>query len=182
MNSSVTTLKREAFLYQPSYCEDNIWHLCQHEQLKNSHVIFIASKDDSFPMLCQRITDEPHTPIFWDYHVILLVQGETNQILDFDTSLPFNNDVASYFADSFIDNNLLTADLIPLFRVVAASDYVRMFSSDRSHMQSESGWLAPPPDWTPIVKSENNLSEFIDMNNEKLGEVLPYDEILKGFA
>ena len=133
-------------------------------------------------MLCQRAMSNPHTPVFWDYHVILLVQAETNQILDFDTCLPFNNDVDRYFGDPFIDNDLLTADLIPLFRVVAASDYVRLFSSDRRHMKTESGWLAPPPNWTPIIKSENNLSEFIAMNNLKIGEVLTYDEMLVRFA
>jgi hypothetical protein len=106
---SLSKLKREDFLYQPYYCEENIWHLCQLEQFKNSHVIFIASKGDSFPMLNQRVMQNNLTPVLWDYHVILLAQAETNQILDFDTSLSFNNDVGTYFSNSFIDNDLLSA-------------------------------------------------------------------------
>ena len=76
-------LKRTDFLYQPYYCEENIWHLCRNEPLKNSHVIFIASRGDSFPMLNQRVMKDPLIPILWDYHVILLVHSETDQILDF---------------------------------------------------------------------------------------------------
>ena len=182
MNSSVTTLKREDFPHHPYYCEENIWHLCQHVQFKNSHVIFIASTGDSFPMLCQRAMPNPQTPIFWDYHVILLIQGETNQILDFDTTLAFNNDVETYFSQSFVDNALLEDEHRPLFRLIPASEYVEKFSSNRSHMKTESGWLAPPPPWPPIIKAENNLSAYIDMNDLKIGEVLTYDEMLERFT
>ncbi|MDH5388699.1 MAG: protein N-terminal glutamine amidohydrolase [Gammaproteobacteria bacterium] len=175
-------LKREDFLYQPYYCEENIWHLCQHEQFKNSHVIVIASKGDSFPMLNQRDMENHLTPVLWDYHVILLAEEDTKQILDFDTSLPFNNDIETYFSNSFIDNDLLNADEKPLLRVMPASEYVMSFSSDRRHMKTESGWIAPPPVWPLIGNSVHNLPDFLDMSNNDIGDVLTIDEMLERFT
>ena len=179
---SLIELKREDFLYQPYYCEENIWHLCQHAPFKNSYVVFIASKGGSFPMLNQRVMQNHLTPVYWDYHVILLVPAESNQILDFDTSLAFSNDVGSYFRNSFIDNDLLSADETPWFRVVVASEYIRLFCPDRRHMKTESGWQAPPPEWPLIGKSVHNLPSFTDMNNDEIGEVLGYDEMLARFT
>jgi len=180
MSSSV--LKREDFLYQPYYCEENIWHLCQHAQFKDGYIIFVASTGDSFPMLNQRVMSDPSIPILWDYHVILLLRSETNQILDFDTILPFGVAVDSYFRHSFLDNRLLTAAETPLFRVVPASEFVVSFSSDRRHMKVGEGWRAPPPDWPLIGQSISNLSSFIDMTNNDVGEVLGYDALLQRFA
>ena len=175
-------LTRTDFLYQPYYCEENIWHLCQNKQLKNSHVIFIASRGDSFPMLNQRVMKDPLIPILWDYHVILLVHSETNQILDFDTTLPFGVDVDTYFRHSFLDSALLGSDEAPLFKVITASKFTATFSSDRSHMKTESGWLAPQPDWPRIANFTSNFSSFIDMTNSDIGEVLTYDEVLARFS
>ena len=179
---SLSTLKREDFLYQPCYCEENIWHLCQHKQLKNSYVIFIASKGDAFPMLNQRAMQNPSIPIMWDYHVVLLVLDEPNQILDFDTTLPFTTDVQTYFSQSFIEKELVDDVHTPLFRLVPASEYVELFSSDRRHMKTESGWLAPPPAWPLIGKAGHNLPDFIDMNNNDIGEVLDYDALLERYV
>ncbi len=180
MSSSV--LKRDDFLYQPYYCEENIWHLCQHEQFKDSFIIFVASTGDSFPMLNQRVMSDPSIPILWDYHVVLLLLSESSQILDFDTILPFGVPVDTYFRHSFLDNRLLTAAETPLFRVVPASEFVGSFSSDRSHMKVGEGWIAPPPDWPRIGRLESNLHRFIDMTNSDIGEVLGYDAVLKRFA
>ncbi|WP_019615368.1 hypothetical protein [Psychromonas ossibalaenae] len=179
---SLAVLKREDFLYQPCYCEENIWHLCQHKQFKNSCIIFIASKGGSFPMLNQRAMDNPSMPVYWDYHVILLVLSEKNTVLDFDTSLPFSIDVDTYFSRSFLDNKLLSIKEMPLFRVVPASEFITVFSSDRSHMKTDSGWYAPPPDWPLIRENETNLSDFIDMTNNEIGEVLTYDDVLERFS
>lgn len=175
---SLHELKREDFFYQPYYCEENIWQLCQYQQFKNSYVIFIASKGDVFPMLNQRATGHPLKPVFWDYHVVLLAQDEKNQILDFDTYLPFSTEVADYFRNSFMDNALLSADEQPWFRVVPAEEYTAMFASDRSHMKTASGWQAPPPSWPPIGNGAHNLSSFTDMNNSAIGEVLSFDAML----
>lgn len=178
---SLSTLKREDFLYQPCYCEENIWHLCQNEQFKNSYVIFVASKGALFPMLNQRAASYSAMPIFWDYHVILLVPGDKNQILDFDTSLPFCIGFDTYLSQSFIDNDLLTMEETPFFRVLPSAEFIRLFSSDRSHMKTATGWRAKPPNWPPIGNIESNLSKFIDMTNSSIGEIHSYDALLKRF-
>lgn len=178
---SLKELKREDFLYQSYYCEENIWQLCQDEQFKSGHVIFIASKGEVFPMLNQRETAHPLKPVFWDYHVVLLVPDEKNQILDFDTTLTFSSEVETYFSHSFIDNNLLAAGERPWFRVLSIGEYKAKFSSDRSHMKTASGWQAPPPPWPLIGNGAHNLPSFTDMNNSTMGEVLSFDAMLARF-
>ena len=175
-------LNREDFLYQPYYCEENIWHLCQNPVFENSYVIFIVSAGDSFPMRHRRVTEHPSIPVLWDYHVILLAEAEQNHIIDFDTTLPFCTDVKTYFTQSFIDNALLDDEEIPMFRIIAASDYVDRFSSDRSHMKSKSGWQATPPDWPVIGNKPNNFADFIDSSNNTIGEILSYREVMARFS
>lgn len=175
---SLNELKRESFLYQPYYCEENIWQLCQHEQFKESLVIFIASKGDVFPMLHQRATVHPLKPVFWDYHVVLLARDEKNQVLDFDSTLAFSSDADTYFSHSFIDDNWLSVSETPWFRVVSADEYTAKFASDRSHMETASGWQAPPPPWPRIGNGVHNLASFTDMNNRTIGEILSYNDML----
>lgn len=175
-------LKREDFLYQSYYCEENIWHLCQNNQLRSSSVVFIASNSDSFPMLCQRNTDDSTNPVYWDYHVVLLALSENNKILDFDTTLPFSSDVCSYLKNSFLDNKLLDPNVIPMFKIIDSEQFVEIFSSDRSHMKVGDQWLAQPPSWHTIGDSKSNLSMFIDMTNNDIGEILSYEEILERFG
>jgi hypothetical protein len=174
--------KREDFAYQSAYCEENIWHLCQQEGFKNSYAVFIFSKGDSFPMLNQRASQHPTLPIFWDYHVVLLVMNEDNQIFDFDTTLPFNTNIETYFNQSFIDERLLSEIERPLFRLVPSSEFSKLFSSDRSHMKTTSGWLATPPSWPCIGNSTANLSEFIQPSNNRFGKLLSYHEIINRFS
>ena len=174
--------KREDFTYQAAYCEENIWHLCQQNQFQNSYVVFIFSKGDAFPMLSQRASGHPTLPIFWDYHVVLLVTSENNQILDFDTTLAFNTDIEPYFSASFVDESLLSDKEIPLFRLVPSGEFARAFSSDRSHMKTATGWLSPPPRWPIIGNVGTNLARFIQANDNPLGELLTYDAMLSRFT
>ena len=178
---SLPNVKKEGFLYHAYYCEENIWHVCQHEPFEHSYVIFIASTGASFPMMNQSVMTDPTVPILWDYHVVLLVHAEVNQILDFDTALPFCCDIDKYFSYSFLDNRLLDEHERPYFRVVPASEYITHFSSDRSHMKTNNGWLAPPPTWPTIGELPNNLSGYRDMKNKEIGDVLTFDEVLARF-
>jgi hypothetical protein len=175
-------LKREDFAYQTAYCEENIWHLCQQNHLQDSYVIFIFSKGDAFPMLNQRASGHPDLPIFWDYHVVLLVLGENNQIFDFDTTLPFNSDVGSYFSKSFVDERLLSEKETPLFRLVPSNEFVTLFSSDRSHMKTPREWLSPPPSWPIIGNVGSNLAGFIQAKANQFGKLLTYDAMLSRFT
>ena len=179
---SPSVLKREDFLYQPFFCEENIWHLCQHEAFKDSYIIFVASAGDAFPMLNQRLMTDPSRPVLWDYHVILLLRAEEHLILDFDTTLPFGVALDTYLSRSFLNERLLAPAETPLFRVLPASEFVGSFSSDRSHMKVGEGWIAPPPDWPRIGRSESNLHRFIDMSNTDIGEVLTYEALLQRFS
>ena len=179
--------KRENFAYQAGYCEENIWHLCQQNHLQNSYVVFIFSKGDAFPMLNQRASGDPGLPIFWDYHVVLLVMNQNNQnnqnnqIVDFDTTLEFMTDMDSYFSGSFVNEIFLSGQDIPLFRLVPTDEFVRSFSSDRRHMKTATGWLATPPCWPIIGDVETNFAEFIQPDDNQFGVLLTYDAMLSRF-
>ena len=173
--------KREDFAYQSAYCEENIWNLCQQNNFQNSYVVFIFSKGEAFPMLNQRASEHTEFPIFWDYHVVLLVMNGNNQIFDFDTILPFKTDMGSYFRESFVDERLLSHKEIPLFRVVPSNEFVTLFSSDRSHMKTSRGWLSPPPSWPIIGNVGTNLAGFIQAKANQFGKLLTYDAMLSRF-
>lgn len=165
-------------LYQSCYCEENIWHLCQHPSCTDSTVVFIASLGDMFPMLCQKAMQDPATPILWDYHVILLLDGQPAQVLDFDTTLPFCSELATYLRQSFLPEDSVAPEYRPHFRLIPAQEYIRKFRSDRSHMRTEDGWSAPPPDWPLIGNGGSNLARFTDMQDRSFGKVLSYQQLL----
>ena len=174
-------LKRQDFLYTAAYCEENIWHLCQKESFKNSCVIFIASKGEYFPMLNQQAAKDPLSPILWDYHVVLLTTGVETRIVDFDTSLSFSTDIKTYLRRSFFDSKQIKIEHIPLFRLISCKEYSTRFSSDRSHMKTQTGWLATPPSWPTIVNKDNNLDQFTNMNNRDIGEIMTLEDLLERY-
>ena len=165
--------------FQPFYCEENIWQLCQHPDYLNGEVVFISSLGDYFPMLCQQGSGSPSTPIFWDYHVVLLRNG---YIHDFNTTLPFSTGVTDYFAQSFIDESLLNPVQVPLFRIIPAKEFISTFKSDRRHMKADDGWNAPPPEWPLISESSSNLNQFTDMRNTEFGQILSRSQFLESKA
>jgi len=174
--------KRENFAYQTAYCEENIWHLSQQKQFLNSYILFIFSEGDAFPMMNQRASRHPALPIFWDYHVVLLVIADNNQIVDFDTTLPFMTDIDAYFTESFVNEHLLSETERPLFRLVPADEFAIVFSSDRSHMKTPSGWHALPPSWPCIGSSGSNLAKFIQASDNGFGELLTHEAVLNRFT
>lgn len=165
--------------YQPYYCEENIWQLCQNPQYADGQVLFISGYGEHFAMLCQQGGEGKGHLVCWDYHVVMLHAGN---ILDFNSTLPFSTPFEQYFAWSFIDERLLPEYLIPMFRVIPAGEFVESFLSDRRHMKTEQGWSAPPPPWPLISQSSSNLSRFADMRDLEFGEVLNLSEILERFG
>lgn len=161
--------------YQAFYCEENIWHLCQHPDYQDGHVVFISALGDYFPMFHQRNGRGENRLIFWDYHVVLLQAG---MIHDFNSSLSFSTPIEHYFDYSFALEHQLEPPMIPRFRVLPAADYTTSFLSDRRHMKSESGWQATPPDWPAISDSSSNLKQFCDMSDFEYGDVLTQSELL----
>lgn len=172
--------QRASYLYHSRYCEENIWHLCQCPEFARSQVIVIAAQADCFPMLCQRAASSAQEPLLWDYHVVLLWQNaERNYLIDFDTCLAFCTPLEDYMQQSFLAEHLLYPEYVPLFRVLSAQDYVKYLKSDRRHMQTPQGWLAPPPPWPCISENESNLHQFTHMLDHTYGKVLDMNTLLK---
>ena len=65
------------------------------------------------------------------------------------------------------------------FRLVEAERFLATFSTDRSHMRSEEGWIALPPSWDPPQAHVGamNLFDFVDMESGFEGEVLSLAEL-----
>lgn len=172
--------EREHYRYQPSYCEENIWHLCQQPEFQHSDVIVMASKGRFFPIRCQRKANTPTEPLLWDYHVVLLwhVAPDARYILDFDTTLAFCTPIADYFRQAFLDESLLKPRFVPLFRVMPSKEYAEKLLSDRRHMRDEYGWLVEPPPWPPTSITESNLHKFTDMSDADYGRILTATQVL----
>ena len=68
-------------------------------------------------MLCQRAAETSNSPIFWDYHVVLLwlADKDDHYILDFDTTLPFCTPTEGYFKQSLLDKAFLRPEYVPRF-------------------------------------------------------------------
>ena len=156
--------------YNPFFCEENIWHLCQEELLDNLErkVVFIFSKNRYVTMKNQRLG----TLVRWDYHVVLLIKDTDWMVADFDTRLSFPCSAEEYLNRSFV------ADDVTFFRMVDSSYYIKNFASDRRHMMGKDGsYLQKPPPWNRIGTGFN-LWEFIDGTENKHGEVASLNEMI----
>jgi hypothetical protein len=167
--------------YAPQYCEENIWHLCQHPNLlhKQRYVVFISNKQRLCPFWNQRAATSAEAPVGWDYHVVMLLRHEDDEpwcIGDLDTRLEFPTPVADYLRQTFVNIDNMPSEYHPTFRVIPATEYVERFSSDRSHMRSVGGgWLAPPPSWPAIHSGPSNLDDFINVETLGVGNVMTLD-------
>lgn len=153
---------RDTLLYASGYCEENIWHLCDHPSLRSlpRQVALISGSRDCCGFWAQRpplssngVQDDGAThPVFWDYHVILLVQHQAGwMVWDLDTALPLPIDLSTYLEQTFPPIPTVWQHLRPLFRLLEASIYRASFHSDRAHMVWDGVWLQPPPPWPPIL-------------------------------
>ena len=129
-------------------------------------------------MFRQKASDDPFKPIFWDYHVILLVPSSEPKIIDFDTTLSFCSDMDEYLSLSLPNIRTLKSDLQPIFRIIRSCDYARNFSSNRQHMIADGAWLAEPPSWPCVGSGKSNFHDFINPKNTKLGTIFNIDDLL----
>ena len=144
--------------------EENIWHLCQEKSLLPfpRKVLFITSQQQYVAINHQKAG----SPVYWDYHVVLLFEDQGWKIADLDTLLPFPCPVEEYLTRSFIPKTA------PVFRVVDADQYIEYFTSDRRHMIDKDGnYLQPPPPWDPIGESGFNLWDFVGISEGKFGKL-----------
>jgi len=168
--------------YQPFYCEENIFYLCQDPRFaaRSPEALFVSGTSGECVMWRQKQAGRPGAAMSWDYHVILLVQDPW-EIWDFDTSLGFPVPAAEYLRWSFRPDVELPAEVAPYFRIVEAKELVATFASDRSHMRKRGGEFqkAPPP-W-PTIGAEgvaSNLRRFIAMEDRIAGEVVSLATLL----
>jgi hypothetical protein len=165
--------------YQPFYCEENVWHLCQEPAVvsRTRQVVFISNEGRSCAVWHQRAAARPEWPILWDYHVVLLC-AEPWEVWDLDSTLGMPVPAADYVRRSFRAG--IAAELLPRFRLVDAGAFTRVFASDRGHMRTASGrWKKRPPLWPAILPEgvAPNLTRFVDMADPFFGEVIDLREL-----
>ncbi|VDM16501.1 unnamed protein product [Hydatigera taeniaeformis] len=177
-------------VYTSHYCEENVYKLVEAMKLRDSsfevYVVFISNHAKKVPLFFQKSGNPPEGYVVWDYHVIAV--GRLNLeynfwVYDLDTTLEFPCDVTRYWSKAIRPNSMfdqkyesyffIVSRVVEFwivnidyryFRVVDGSIYLRHFASDRSHMRSSVGWLAPPPTYEAIRTSESshNLPCYID--------------------
>lgn len=160
-----------SFDYTACYCEENIWRLCTRSQAggRAQKVVWISSLSGVCPLWHQRASTTADQPVWWDYHVILLVLSDRWRVWDLDTRLALPEAAGDYLLSTFHN----TGQIEPLFRVMDADYYLRFFSSDRSHMKDEHAeWLASPPEWDLILPDEPTFYEMRDFSSSLHGELL----------
>lgn len=89
---------------------------------------------------------------FQDYHVVLIYAPDERAVVyDLDTELPFPTFFCKYATETFRSDEALRPEYHRKFRLVSASEYLKTFASNRSHMKREDGtWIKTPPDYPPI--------------------------------
>ncbi|XP_004348906.2 hypothetical protein CAOG_02156 [Capsaspora owczarzaki ATCC 30864] len=177
-------LDRKFAPYASCWCEENVYHLCLHasqtaweQNMRASHtvnnfieqasVVFISNPSRKTPIWCQRLS-QPGCPVVWDYHVVLVLPAPSGvMVYDLDTTLGFPCLFRSYADEALRDSFNSLSSFHRRYRVVAASEFLKTFSSDRSHMFVGGKWQAPWPSW-PLIQQdptriENNLPEYLSM-------------------
>jgi len=182
--------QRSEYPYTFCYCEENIWKL---EQIRlgedptrkeTDHIVFISNESKKVPVWTAK-----GEYVVWDYHVILVEKrNQDATVYDFDAAtLPFPCPFQNYAAVCFRPQVALKDEFKRMFRVLKGEEFLRTFSSDRSHMidPKTKTWMATPPAWPciqlPGIKS-NLFEEFIDMKRTTHGKVLKESAFLSFFG
>lgn len=174
------------FLFQPYFCEENVWHLCQHPRLAERvrYAVWILASEGYCPLWAQRGALDADTPIFWDYHVVAFARsadGSGWECWDLNTTNPFPCRLGDYLRLTFPYAGRLPARFEPWFRLVPAAAYVREFTSDRRHMRDQRGrWQHPPPPW-PAIHSDQppTFERYRDLRDPIGGPVLGLEELVR---
>lgn len=174
------------FQYTPFYCEENIWQLAQEHCFRGQQtmVVMVSGKGSHRRLWLQNQSRNPQTPVLWDYHVILLSFDDGWWVWDLDTVLGLPVHAATYFPATFLPPGVDAKNCDVILRLIKAEDYVRDFSSDRSHMKKPNGqWQAPPPEWPTIVNGgRSNLLDWLDIERDSPGQVLTLVDFIDNFV
>jgi len=177
----VLSIDRLSLDYQARYCEENVWRLLARSELsvRRAWAVIVSSLSGHVVALRQRAGRPGDGLVCWDYHVFAMVENAdgTRLALDLDSDLPFPCPLARYLADGFPPTHDERRQpgfrpiFQPIFRVIAAADYLTGLASDRSHMRKPDGsYLAPPPPWpAPGRGKSNTLMAWIDVSRDSPG-------------
>ena len=96
-----------------------------------------------------------------EFSTFRAIGGKADLVLDLDTRLSFPTPASTYFSRTFLQLDVLRQQFGEVFlKVVEAKQYVREFSSDRSHMRLPDGqWQSPPPDY-PCILAPDGVGRF----------------------
>jgi protein N-terminal glutamine amidohydrolase len=170
--------------YWPSYCEENVWHLCATSQVDWRSAVLISNANRTVYFHGQRAGQGADKALVWDYHVICLERrAKTTWVLDADCAHGFEMPLTNYLSLSFPELGADYASWRPRFRVIDGIEYRDGLASNRSHMRDANGaWLARPPPWA-CIGDGHNLGRLIDLDDSSsLGTVMDYCELRKRFV
>jgi len=178
--------------YTPCYCEENVWKLCDSvrkefpSEIDYCHVAFISNQKRMVPMWRQKAGKNEEKLALWDYHVIFLYNPDDRCVVyDMDSDLPFPTHFHRYVSETFRTENILQPEYHRCFRILPASKFLSLFSSDRRHMKrSDGSWIKPPPNYLPISSNGgSNLEQFLDVTtpNNEYGELFTLMELVRRF-
>jgi protein N-terminal glutamine amidohydrolase len=165
--------------YWPYYCEENVRRLCEHPATagRAPAAVFVRSASGECLVWHQRAAAGPDEPVFWDYHVVLLV-ADPWEIWDLDSTLGCPTPAATWLRRSLRPELALPPSHRPRLRVVPAEAMIAGFASDRRHMRGPDGaWLSPPPPW-PAFGPGSNLERFLAIDDPVAGEEHSLEELL----
>lgn len=173
---------RDTCLYASRYCEENVWQLAQAPELAGLQrsAVFITNARKTCALWHQRSAQAPGEPVLWDYHVVLLTEGDAPRLWDLDSDLPFPSPALDYLSATFPFAGSLPPEVEPRFRLVPAEELLQTFASDRSHMRAPDGsWHAPPPPWPPIATAGETMTlpRYLDLRLPQPGQVLKLAEL-----
>ena len=171
----VLSIDRLSLDYQARYCEENVWRLLARSEFvaRRSWAVIVSSQSGQVVALHQKAGRPGDGLVCWDYHVFAVGEDAegTRLALDLDSDLPFPCPLARYLAESF--PSVRHPRRRPIFRVIAAPDYLTGLASDRSHMRKPDGsFVAPPPSWpAPGGGKSNTLMAWLDVSSNSPGNL-----------
>lgn len=131
-------LDKNDYIYTPLFCEENIWKLINslymNQYAKPIDVLFILNQTRTIALFGQNNSDL-HSPLIWDYHVILTANKDKKIVIfDFDSQCNFPATLTDYFNTTFPDYIHLSDIYQPLIKTINPRYYLKHFYSNRQHM------------------------------------------------
>ena len=161
-------MDKSEFRYQSLFCEENIWHAVKSLESKlgldKLDVLLFINSNRSI-LLMNQIPFGDSGIGCWDYHVVLWDRYR-QVILDFDSRCSWEVSGSDYFAATFPQQELVESHYRTTVRKISGENYLRSFSSDRSHMLDAEGLpFAEFPTWPTILGASQSLklSNLIDV-------------------